>query len=397
MFRGWPGIFISISIALALFAGAVLYANHSAPAPQGFSGLEFDALTPAASARTPMLKRGGALVTNAMAGSPAAKAGIVPGEVVAAINGVAITSARQASDLVREVRAGARATVTLYDITKGEVRPRDVVLTFDAAPPVGKKLYVHPPRTLAKETPATLTVAANAAWSKRILRGPTIKPVPLSGLGDGACNGFAPEGWKVAGHVPGSLHLMAKAGFAHAIHHTSIYSGDAQAYVRAYLETNFGAPPLLSPPQGRPDGFVLQDFGNAKGGAGFVLYRLRQGRIALWLAAVPGADVNWGKPLVGAVALSMRCRTPDAPKPRPRDRDMPATSVSLDCLNGKCGESDFAATYLSVLRKGYVHNLRGEMFLVNPRRDFWQSGAEGPGFYRQTGGENEKLLPGRIN
>jgi hypothetical protein len=37
------------------------------------------------------------------------------------------------------------------------------------------------------------------------------------------------------------------------------------------------------------------------------------------------------------------------------------------------------------------------MFLVRPRRDFWQSGAEGPGFYHQIGGENEKLLPGRIN
>ena len=37
------------------------------------------------------------------------------------------------------------------------------------------------------------------------------------------------------------------------------------------------------------------------------------------------------------------------------------------------------------------------MFLVNPRNDFWQNGAEGPGFYRQLGGTNEKLEPGRIN
>ncbi len=397
MFRGWQGIAISVTLALALFAGAVLYANHSAPEPQGFSGLELGALTPAASARTPMLKRGGALVTRVMAGSPAARAGIIPGEVVSAVDGTLILTARQASDLVRAVRAQDRVTFTLYDITKGEVKPRDVMLTFEAAPPSGSQLSVHPPRTLAKESAPALTVAANAAWSRRILRGPTIKPVPLAGLGDGPCNGFAPEGWKVAGHVPGSLHLMAKAGFAHAIHHTSAWSGDAQGYVRDYLEKSFGAPPLLSPPQDRPHGFVLQDFGNRKGGAGFVLYRLRQGRIALWLAAVPGSDASWGKPLVGAVALSMRCKAPDAPKPRPRDRNMPATSVSLDCLNGKCSETDFAATYLTVLRKGYVHNLKGEMFLVNPRRDFWQSGAEGPGFYRQTGGENEKLLPGRIN
>ncbi|MEY4708731.1 MAG: hypothetical protein RJB58_2454 [Pseudomonadota bacterium] len=396
MFRGWKGISISIAVALALFAGAVLYAIHAAPAPQGFSGLEFNIMTPAASARTPMLRRG-ALVSKVMADSSAARAGIVPGEVVAAIDGTLVRTARQASDLVRAGRAGERLTLTLYDITKGEVRPRDVTLTLDAEPPLGKNLSVKSPRTLARKSPPVPTVAANAAWSKRILRGPTIKPVPLSGLGDGPCNGFAPQGWKVAGHQPRTLHVMAIEGFAHAIHHTDAFSGDAQAYVRAYLEKQFGAPPLLTPPQDRPHGFVLQDFGNARGGAGFVVYRLRHGRIALWLAAVPGADVSWGKPLVGAVALSMRCKAPDTPKPRPQQKDMPATSVSLDCLNGQCGESDFAATYLTVLRKGYVHNLKGEMFLVNPRRDFWQSGAEGPGFYRQVGGENEKLLPGRIN
>ena len=397
MFRGWQGIVLSITVALAVFAGVVLYAIHSAPAPQGFAGLEFEALTPGASARTPMLTRGGVLVASVMADSPAARAGIVPGEVVSAIDGTLVLTARQASDLVRAGRAGERVTFTLYDITKGEVRPRDITLTFDGQPPTGKKLSVRPPPTLAKQTPPTLTVAANAAWSKRILRGPTIKPVPLSGLGDGSCNGFAPQGWKVAGREPGTMHVMAEQGFAHALHHTGSYYGDAQAYVKAYLERTFGTPPLLTPPQDRPYGYVLQDFGNAKGGAGFVIYNLRHGRIVLWMAAVAGADAGWGKQLAGAVALSMRCRTPDAPKPRQRQKDMPATSVSLRCQKGACDESDYAATYLRVLRKGYVHNLKGEMFLVNPRRDFWQSGAEGPGFYRQIGGENEKLLPGRIN
>ncbi|MEY4966898.1 MAG: hypothetical protein RL274_2481 [Pseudomonadota bacterium] len=394
MFRGWTGIISSIAVALALFAGAVLYAIHSSPEPRGFSGLEFDALTPGASARAPMLKHGGALVTNAMADSPAARAGIVPGEVVAAINGVAVLSAPQASDLVRAGRAGERFIFTLYDITKGEVRPREVALTFDAAPPVGKKRYVHQPRTLAKESPAVLTVAANAAWSKRILRGATIKPVPLLGLGDGPCNGFAPQGWKVTGHLPGALHVMAGEGFAHAIQHSAALDGaDPRAFISDYLEKTFGAPALLTPPQARPFGFVLQDFGNRKGGAGFVLYRVTDGRITLWLAAMPGSDVAWGKPLIGAVALSLRCASPT----KPRDPALLATGISLRCIKGACEDSDFAATYLTVLRKGYVHNIKGEMFLVNPRKDYWQSGAEGPGFYHQTGGENERLYPGRIN
>lgn len=395
MFRGWYGIFLSIAVALALFAGAVRYAVHHQPEPDGFLGLEFANLTPAASARTPMLDRGGALISAVAADSPAAKADIRPGEVIGAINGVTVVSARQASDLVRRGRAGEKAVLTLYDITKGEVRPRDVTLTFGNMPPPGKKLSVEAPRTLAKIPPAPQTVAANAAWSKRLLHGAAIKPLPLVGLGDGPCNGFAPQGWRVAGHQPGTFHLMAREGFAHAIHHSAILEGDAQLFIAAYLEKAFGAPALLAPPQKRPFGFVLQNFGNRKGGAGFVLYRVTGGRIALWLAAVPGSDVSWGKPLVGAVALSMRCAAPDASKPR--DKALLATRISLRCIKGACEETDFAATYLTVLRKGYVHNLKGEMFLVNPRRDFWQSGAEGPGFYRQTGGENERLYPGRIN
>jgi hypothetical protein len=395
MFRGWKGITFSIAVALALFVGAVLYAVRHQPEPAGFLGLEFTGLTPAASARTPMLDRGGALISSVMAESPAARADIRPGEVVGAIDGATITSARQASDKVRRGRAGEQVTLTLYDITKGDVRPRDVTLIFDGTPPTGKKLSVEPPRTLAKVPSVPPIVAANAAWSKRILHGAAIKPLPLTGLGDGPCNGFVPQGWRVAGREPGTFHVMAQEGFAHAIHHRAMLDGDAQSFIAAYLEKTFGTPALLAPAQKRPFGFVLQDFGNRKGGAGFVLYRVTGKRIALWLAAVAGGDVSWGKPLAGAVALSMRCA--DAPQTLPRDKALLATRISLRCIKGACEETDFAATYLTVLRKGYVHNLKGEMFLVNPRRDFWQSGAEGPGFYRQTGGENERLYPGRIN
>ena len=70
----------------------------------------------------------------------------------------------------------------------------------------------------------------------------------------------------------------------------------------------------------------------------------------------------------------------------------------MRCIRGAGEESDFAgAAYLPVLRFGYVHNQKGDMFLLRPRRDYWQNGAEGPGFYHQIGGENERLYPGRIN
>ncbi|HVV28293.1 MAG TPA: PDZ domain-containing protein [Rhizomicrobium sp.] len=401
MLRGWKGIAVSVVAALALFAGAVVLSVHRPVKSQGFSGLEFAALTPSASARTPLLPRGGALVVEVMADSPAAKAGIAPGEVVSAIDGKFIHSARQASDMVRAGKAGERVTLTLYDITQGEVRPRDVTLTFQPVPPETKSFSVHPPRTLAKEFFPPPSVAANAAWSRRILRGPTIRPQALTGLGAGQCNAFAPEAWKVAAHAADNsmFHLMAEEGFEHAIFQSARLDGASpQDFIARYLQKTFGAPAVLTPPQQRPFGFVLRQFGNRKGGAGFVLYRVTGGRIALWLAAVPGGDASWAKPLVGAVALSVRCAAPGAPAALPRPADMLATRISLRCLRGACEEGDFAgAAYLPVLRYGYVHNQKGEMFLVRPRRDYWQNGAEGPGFYHQIGGENERLYPGRLN
>jgi hypothetical protein len=403
MFRGWMGILASVCVALALFAGAVLYAIHRVPKPRGFSGLEFAAMTPGAAARTPLLARGGALVLAVMPGSPAAKSKIKPGEVVAAIDHVSIASARQASELVRAHAAGDHIVLTLYDINKGEVHPDDVTLTFDAAPPVTKSFSVKPPRTLAREFFYKPTSAANASWARRIALGATIRPLALTGLGEGQCNGFAPQGWRVAAHAPDNslFHVMAEEGFAHAIYKSATLSGDPGTFVKNFLEQSFGAATVLTPPQDQAYGFVERDFGNNKGGAGFVLYRVTaQGtgkRIALWVAAAPGGDVAWAKPLVGAVVLSMRCASPGAPAAQPRPEDLLATRISTRCIQGACSEGDFAGAYLTVLRLGYVHNDKNAMFLLHPRRDFWQDGAEGPGFYHQLGGTNEKLYPGRIN
>jgi hypothetical protein len=396
----WKSIAISIAVGLVFFAGAVIYAMHRLPQPAlGFSGLQFSPLTQAAAARTPLLAHGGAQVFAVAQDSPADKAGIKPEEVVAAIDGTPITSARQAAAIIRVRHPGDQVALTLYDTVKGDTKPQTVSLRITEEPVPTKKFSVHPLRALAREHFYPAFPAANAAWSRRILRGPTIRPQALSGLGAGQCNAFAPEGWRVAAHASDNslFHVMAEEGFAHAIFKSADLEGKpAEDFVRDFLQSTFGAPVVMTPQQQRPFGFIARDFGNQKGGAGFVLYRVAQGRIALWLAAVPGGDAGWAKPLVGAVALSMRCASPGAPAPQARD-GLLATRISMRCIQGRCEETDFAATYLTQLRFGYVHNLKGDMFLVRPHRDYWQNGAEGPGFYHQIGGENERLLPGRIN
>ena len=142
---GFKNIAVCFVVALALFAGAVFYAVHRPPKSRGFSGLEFASLTPAASARTPLLANGGALIFQVADDSPAGKARIKPGEVVAAIDGQAVQSARQASDMIRVHRAGDHVTFTLYDVTKGEVKPESVSLVFENQPVPKKTFSVHPP------------------------------------------------------------------------------------------------------------------------------------------------------------------------------------------------------------------------------------------------------------
>jgi hypothetical protein len=383
--------------AILLFAGAVWYSQRRPPPPQSYSGLEFAAVSAADAARTPAPAKGAAILA-VDPDSPADKAGITAGEVVVAIDGIAINSARQAADAMRRYRAGQRAAMTLYDIAAGNVMPVRAVVTLAAMP--DPKLTgawsVRPPRTLAKEALTMPPILANAAWARRRLsRGAFIRPQPLYGLGAGRCNALAPERWRVAGAAPdGSLfHVMAPSSFQHAVFLDAPLAGGPAAFVTAKLQELFASPARLSPPRSQPFGFVLRNFGNARGGAGFAEYRVRNGHIQLWIAAVAAGEAGWALPITGAVAFSMNC----GPAMTPRDPALAATAVSAQCLGGKCQDSDFAAAYLKTLRLGYVHDPKGRNYLVDPRRDLWASGAQGPGYYHQVSGENEKLEPGRTN
>jgi hypothetical protein len=390
---------LAIILVLLICAAGVAWYVAPPKKPRGFSGLEFSVMTPSAAARAPLLTTRGALIYSVVPDSPADKAGIKPGEVAAAIDGVAINSAGDASGIMRAHRGGDRVVLTLFDETLGDIHPHQMALTVAEAPPVTKDLSVKPPRTLAKEFFYPPPMAANAAWSPRMALGPTIRPHQIFGLGAGRCNGFAPEEWVIKGHAKDDtmIHVAAKTGFQHAIYATALLKGQSpMAFIRALLQQNFQGPLTVTPSAAVP-GFTMFDFGNRSGAAGFVEYRVDQDRIAVWVAAFPSADAAWNKALAGAVAFSLNCQSQLSPEPYALGRPPAATAVSARCHEGQCEDSDAAATYLKVLQLGYVHNAKGEMFLVNPKRDFWQNGAEGPGFYRQIGGENEKLEPGRTN
>ena len=201
------------------------------------------------------------------------------------------------------------------------------------------------------------TMGANADWSRRIARGPTIRPLATPGLGAGRCNGFAPEDWFVAGHAADNsmIHVMAPFGFEHAIYQAADLQGrDPRKFVLGMIAEYQGTP-TDTPDEKQPFGFNLFNFGMARGAVGFAEYRVTGNRIAVWIVAVAAADAAWAQPQTGAVLFSPYCPSAGAPAPRPRDPALAATSVSTSCLAGACGEGDFAAQYMKVLRLGFVH------------------------------------------
>ncbi len=391
-----------ILVTLGVAAAALGVAWYIAPPmkPRGYAGLEFSVMTPAAAARAPLLTTRGALVAHVDDASPAGKAGLHAGDVVAAIDGVAITSADQAAGIVRAYRSGDRALFTLFDEPKGELQPKTVAVLFSTEPKQIKQLSVEPARTLAKEKFARPSMAANAAWSLKLARGPNVEPVALKGLGAGRCNGLAPEYWFVAAHADDDsmIHVMAPSGFEHAIYQSGKLNGQrAEAYVLSLIEQDFISKPSPTVIQPQPFGFMLMKFGTPRGAVGFAEYRVTGDRIAVWIAGVASADVSWAEPQTGAVAFSLHCHAADASVPQPRAASLAVTSISTACIDGTCGEDDFAAQYMKQLRLGYVHGPDGMNWLVKPKTDYWANGAQGPGYYHQVAGQNEKLEPGRTN
>ena len=179
------------------------------------------------------------------------------------------------------------------------------------------------------------------------------------------------QDWRVAAHAPDNslFHVMAEEGFAHAIYKI----GAAEWRGARNLRHGISAKPpsarqaVLTPPQERPFGFVVRDFGNRKGGAGFVLYRVTGGSHRAVAGGGAGRRCRLGQAAGGRGGAVHALRFAGrAQACRRAIRPCWRRASPLRCIQGQCGETDFAATYLTVLRLGYVHNLKGEMFLVRP-------------------------------
>jgi S1-C subfamily serine protease len=80
----------------------------------GYLGVDITTLTPALRQQYGFTPTAGAVVLSVVAGSPAAKAGLVQGDVIVNINGTAITSSEELQKAIQNAKPGQSVSITYY-------------------------------------------------------------------------------------------------------------------------------------------------------------------------------------------------------------------------------------------------------------------------------------------
>jgi S1-C subfamily serine protease len=80
----------------------------------GYLGVDITTLTPALRQQYGFTPTSGVVVLNVIAGSPAAKAGLVQGDVIVSIDGTAVNSAVALENMIQKANAGQKIQITYY-------------------------------------------------------------------------------------------------------------------------------------------------------------------------------------------------------------------------------------------------------------------------------------------
>jgi serine protease Do len=92
-----------------------------AEAPEQVLGFTVMELTPQLAQQVGYRGEGGVIVADATQGSGASRAGLRRGSVVLAVNGRRVRSPQEVRDIARGVTPGSAVSVTVFDLTLGEV------------------------------------------------------------------------------------------------------------------------------------------------------------------------------------------------------------------------------------------------------------------------------------
>jgi S1-C subfamily serine protease len=118
------------------FGGDGQSVPDTGPAAGGpYLGVEFEMITPEVAAQENITGTTGAIIRSVIAGSPAAAAGLEPGDVITAVNGNPVDDTHTLRAQVQTYKIGDEITLTLVKGTaSGPTSQRDVKVTLAAKP-----------------------------------------------------------------------------------------------------------------------------------------------------------------------------------------------------------------------------------------------------------------------
>ena len=336
----------------------------------------------------------GAVVRGVAEASPAARAGLMEGDVIVALQARAI---RRPDELVQQVRAAAAGSrVRLSLLRNGKPLALTVVLAQAPADPQA-----------AAPVPRVNPVAAHGAMPGLPRGG-----VPMAVKQEGHCSAYVPNGWSLQSNPQASAADLvspdhrAYAGWGgRAVDRTMerFYGplhGDpetAAAFMAGQalhkILGDDGAMRYTSAPQNFLGYFTLRRFETARS-HGLLFYRAYPGMTqqnyvgSTYFAIADKSLGASGLMVASGVATSIRCRTQLVPQ-----RD-PGTRTGRGGKRAGCGGEGSLRGYNKELGHQSAHSSSGENFLLDATQ--WrENGPQGAGYYKQNGNFEEKLELGR--
>jgi len=380
---------------------------------RGTLGVTVGEITPQIQQAAGLQQVSGVVIQQVLPGSAAAQVGLQPGDLIVGVDGAGVNGPAEVVQRIGHHGAGDRvALVILRPDGQGRVQQFQVTAVLQAptgaiAGPPGPQ----PPPPAPGFPPTQRTPASPSPLGIGFTGG--MVPVRLHVDVHRTCRAFAPANWVIhgsrregdaldmiaadqsmaasygVGGVPGSMTRAypQRFGTPEISIHVNLSAGGRVpvSYGQPMQDPTFGYTwlpfEIADPNDPRPPskGVVVYRVWPTPGDpAGYILLS-RRAQTAKPLWEQLGAQAI-------AVALSIRCT---------RQLQLPP-DVPGGGRRPPGGDDQIESTYNQQLGMEYAHDpATGENYWVSPSVDWDATGTEGPGYYKRSGNDRRKLVPGR--
>ena len=385
LFRSWGATAL---VALVIFSCGVCRAQ------QGYVGAYFQFMDPMTASQFG-LTQGATVVQSVVHGSPAESSGLRSGDIITSVDGVPMRSPAEVAGALRSHKPGSKASVGIIHPMGAKNMSIEIMVSI-GTPPVGSTLP-GPGIGVEQPLPRNNGERSGSGGSSRpitdaqkaypVQQGPCRAVLPLGwqlvpGQDGQTAEIYGPNGarvsWGIVGINPAMRSYYGDIYGPPEVHAAAVASAAVHSQVRFFSSQTIGGFYTVHEFQG----------GNA---AGVMLYHVFaapiQGQYIItdYLAFAPQSDARLLSQ-AAAVMTSLQCVSRVHP-PEP-------SSTGSRSRGSRSQESDALKDYNSTLGTQYAHDSAGTNYYLDRASQWRDSGPDGPGYYKGTGVNMEKLTPG---